>query len=241
MLPIDPKYVYLIGILVITVVYLTALFFRKDLRKIALFTSFFIASSSTISEILFFRDYWYPPSFFELNILGIRILIEDFLFAFSAISGAFLYLFIFNKKLDREPTDYKIYIARFLRIGIPYVVLFFAITLIFGVNSIFSSMISAIILCIFILYTRRDLIKVFFLESMLSGTVAFIFYFLAVVIVGNKYLREVWLLDHTRYGLPLFGIIIPLTEIAFAATVFPAILLFILFASQSKIISNNKN
>ena len=126
MFNLDFKLVYLAGIFFILLLFAVVFLLRKDLRKILIYTGFLLALSGPISEILFFRDYWNPPAIFEFNLLGLRILVEDVLFAFAApVLGAYIYFILFNKKLDKEFSNLKQYIIRFNLVSISFLILFF--------------------------------------------------------------------------------------------------------------------
>lgn len=236
MLHIDYKLIYLICTLVIFAIYILVLLIRKDLRKIMLITSALLVLTGPVSEILFYKDYWYPPTFLDIQIFGIRILIEDFLFAFVAPTlGALLYLILFNHHLDGKLTSIKNYILRFSLFALPLLILFFGITLIGNINSILSITISALINSAVILYVRRDLLKTFFITSLLSGAATFFFYYIIILIIGKSYLYSVWLLNHQLFGFHFLGSVIPLTEVLFSAAVMPFIAILILFSSKLKI------
>lgn len=236
MLHIDYKLIYLICTLVISAVYILVLLIRKDLRKIMLITSALLVLTGPISEILFYRDYWYPPAFFEIRIFEVRILMEDLIFAFAApVLGAFLYPISFNRHLDGKLTSIKDYILRFSLFVLPLLILFFGITLIGGINSILSITASALINSTVVLYMRRDLLNIFLTTSLLAAAATFFFYYIAILIVGKNYLYSVWLLNHDVFGFNFLGSVIPLTEVLFSAAVMPFIAILILFSSKLKI------
>lgn len=201
-----------------------------------LITSALLVLTGPVSEILFYRDYWYPPAFFDIHILGVRILVEDLIFAFVApVLGAFLYLILFNRSLDGKLISIKDYILRFYLFALPFLILFFGITLLGGVNSILSVALSALINSTVILYMRRNLLNIFLTTSLLAGVATFFFYYIVILIVGKNYLYSVWLLNHELFGFHFLGSIIPLTEVLFSAAVMPFIAILILFSSKSKI------
>ena len=96
-------------------------------------------------------------------------------------------------------------------------------------------MLTSIIMSTFVLWRRKDLLKVYLKTSILAALGAFIFYYLYIAIIGEAYLLSVWLLDHEIFGFRFLGTIVPITEVLFAATVMPCILLFTLFASELRV------
>lgn len=240
MLAIDPQFVYLTGSLIVLVVFLIMLALRRDLMKVGLSIAFLLLGSGPISEILFFRDYWNPSSVFEVNFFVMRILLEDLIFVFSApVLGAITYLLLFNKTFDKEFEVTPRFLIRFSALSVILLALFFGITLVFKINSIFSITITAVLLSVFILYKRRDLVTPFILTSLISLIGTFIFYLMFILIIGPEYLEKVWLLDHSVYGINILGVVIPTTELMFAATVLPCIFSFIVFSSEAKLINKN--
>lgn len=232
MFELDFQLVYLVGSLIILLLFLIVLLLRKDLRKISLITGLLLIPSGPISEILFFRDYWFFPTLFEIKFLGIRITIEDLIFAFSApVIGAFSYIIISNKTFNKPLKNYFSYITRFLLLSIILISMFFGLTLLGKINSMLSIVVTSILMSMVLLIIRKDLLKTYLYTGVTAFIGAFIFYYLYVLLIGEGYLYQVWLLDHNMFGFKLMGSVIPITELIFAATVIPCIYLFIMTAS----------
>ncbi|MEK7551604.1 MAG: hypothetical protein AAB532_03310 [Patescibacteria group bacterium] len=240
MFELDFRLVYLVGSLIILLLFLIVFLLRKDLRKISLITGLLLIPSGPISEILFFRDYWFFPTLFEIKFLGVRITIEDLIFAFAApVIGAFSYIIISNKTFNKPLKNYFSYIIRFLILSIILIAMFFGLTLLGNINSMFSIVATSILISIVLLIIRKDLLKAYLYTAVTAFIGAFIFYYLYILLIGEEYLYQVWLLDHNIFGLKLIGSVIPITELIFAATVIPCIYLFIMIASGLGI--KNKN
>lgn len=169
----------------------------------------------------------------EIYVFGIRILLEDFLFGFSGpVLGAFLYFLIFNKNLDKQITDIRSFIFKFVSLAGIFLLLFAFFNIVGKINSIFACSISAVILTLYILLKRSDLIKSYAITAVISAFTAFIFYYLFQLAIGNEYLFSVWLLDHATYGFKFFNVVIPLTEIQFAFFIPPFLMSLILYCAQ---------
>lgn len=235
MLQLDNKIIYLLGTIILLLIYVCVFIARKDLRKIMLISSTVILPFGPLTEIFFFKDYWFPPSFLEIHILGIKVLPEDIFYAFTApVLGGFLYILIFNIKLNGTIANIKIFLLKFYILAFGFMVLFTGITLITKINSIFSCTISASIISIVILYKRKDLIETFLKTAITAAPITFIAYYLCLLIFGNTYLYSVWLLNPKVYGLYFLGADIPLTEVMFSLFVFPFVGVLILFSTNLK-------
>lgn len=223
MFNLDYRLIFFLGCLVSIAIYLFVFTLRKDLRKIMLISSLVFVPFAPIFEMLFYKDYWYPPAFIEANIFGIRLIPEDIIFGFTApVVGALAYFVFLNIKLNKVfiHFNFKQYLIKmYFLITILFALTVF-INLLLNVNSIFSSSIAGFILSFFILLQRKDFIRIFIIISFIEILGVSIFYYLFQLIIGNDYLYSVWLLDYKKYGFNFSGITIPITEIIFTAFVF---------------------
>lgn len=236
MLNIDYKYIYFIGSLCLFIPYIIILIKRGDFRKFALPLALIVIPFGILSEALFFRDYWYPPSVWETNILGLRVLLSDILF--SATLGflmAFLYPTIRNLRFAKK-VDIKTFSQKLIVNHVVVTSMWSMLTIVFGLNSIFSGIVGTTVFSLYVLYKRRDLIEIYIGSLVVCGLCTLVFYYLFQLIVGNDYLYSVWLLNHKAYSLKLFGIGVPITEVLFGTLVGPFYGILIPYLSGSKYI-----
>ena len=143
------QYAYLLGVLVLGVIWLTIFLKRKDLRHEQLFMSFLTAPLAPITQILwFYHDYWRPEYFYKFYINNIPIGIEEVLFGFFVGGiGSVLYEFIRDRKHRLGKKKHLIAI-----IGASVAVIIFLGLKYSGLNTIWSStgglILSAVILVI---------------------------------------------------------------------------------------------
>ncbi|PIR83970.1 hypothetical protein COU18_00995 [Candidatus Kaiserbacteria bacterium CG10_big_fil_rev_8_21_14_0_10_51_14] len=98
------SYAYLIGTIVLALVWFAFFFLRKDLRRQQLLISLCSAPLGPISQVLWFhKDYWQPPYAFPISVAGVQVGIEELLFAFF-ISGiaSVIYQVVFRKTVERK-------------------------------------------------------------------------------------------------------------------------------------------
>jgi hypothetical protein len=183
----------------------------KKTRKEQLLMSLIIMFSGPISEIFYFKDYWFPESVFQFSFFGWPVLIEDLIFGFTIGGiGSIIYEVIFRKHLDKtkKPINYKIGILIIFIICAVIAFLLFKL----GINSIYASSIGFIIGAVLMLIQRKDLL----LDSLFSGLLVmalmFISYFiLGKIIINSEDMVEYgWFLYDSGLGFQVLGI--PFTE-----------------------------
>jgi len=209
---IDFTWAYFVSTLPFVIAWVLVFILSKRTRKEQLFLSLLLAPIGTISELLYFQDYWNPPSILSFNIGPVRILLEDFLFVFSVVGiGAVVYEAFFYKKLIKsrdKSIDKKL---AFLVVAVIGAVVSFSLFSL-GINSIYATSVGFIAAALFIISQRKDL----FVDSLISGVAVmltmFISYFILIVLVSNteQLLKQGWLLYGTSMDLRFFGI--PFTE-----------------------------
>lgn len=230
-------YIYPLGGLILGLCTSSIFILRKDLRKIIILMSFVLFPFATIAEYLFFQDYWYPPDFLDFNIGNLRVISGDLIMVITT-PALFIVLipFLFNlsivnlEKVRFKPFALKIFLVQSLT-----TVVFYLLWYLTELNSIYCYILASIIIVtIILLKTKVKRFFVLYLCGILTmGTATFIFYLLYQLIVGDDYLKAVWLLDHTKLAIELSGILIPLTEVLFGAFVGPFYLLLVFLLEPS--------
>ena len=205
------RYAYLVLTIPFIVGWLLLFVLSKKTRKQQLIMSLLLILGGTISELLYFQDYWKPASILFKNIGPIRILLEDFLFAFSAAGiGSVIYDAILRKEFVISARTNNI--IAFLSVAIIAVSISF-IMFILGINSIFATSIGMLVATLYILIQRKDLLPVSLLNGLFTACIMFIFYSILFNVVKNadELFRQGWLIYKTPLDIRILGI--PLTEI----------------------------
>ena len=154
----DYQYSYLIGTLVLIIIWLILFFLRKDVRKEMLILSLVAGFAGLIVDPVYSSDWWRP-----LTLTNTMPGIESFIFGFGVVGiGAVIYEEAFNKKLK---TKKQFNIINYLFIAILTLILFFGCFFILKINSFYSSIPAFLIPLAVIFVKRRDLI----LDSLYSG------------------------------------------------------------------------
>jgi hypothetical protein len=153
------------------------------------------------------QDYWRPETF-----NGWAIGIEDFLFGFFIAGiGSVIYEEIFGKHYAKRKNRQHHW-SWFL---VPVVALFlFSFNLFFflGINSIYASVITFLVIAGVIIYFRRDLL----MDSLVSGVLVGAFMFVAYLLylsVFPEVIHRWWLIDNIS-GILVLGI--PVEELLWA-------------------------
>jgi len=161
-----------------------------------------------ISEFFYTRDYWTPQYAF-----GFPWIIEDFLFAFLAGSGASTaYQVFLGKRIGSKKFD-EAGLKIVLLLGGIGLIITFILNIFLGVNSLFAGGLAMIFLSLFINIKRPDLRKLSLVSGVLISSFAFLFY-LIVIRIFPQALEDFWLLRGRKLGITPLGI--PLTEIFWA-------------------------
>lgn len=184
------QYSYLIGSLVLLVIWLALFAWRKDIRKEMIIISVICGLAGPVLELIYILDWWHP-----LTITGTSIGIEDFLFGFTTGGvAAVIYEVIFKKKLTNTKKeivqDYK-----FLPIwgGIVLGVFLFSFYVL-KLHSYYASAIALVVPIIYIWYKRRDLV----VNSLCSGALlviaSFPVYWVTEFITPG-WIQNTWFMD----------------------------------------------
>jgi|TARA_Y100000310_G_scaffold21744_1_gene20980 hypothetical protein len=201
---VNYQYTYLIGSIIILILWLILFLYRKDIRKEMWVISLIFGFIALFTEKIYSLDWWRP-----LTITGTIPGIEDFLFGF-AIGGvaSVIYEILFNKRIKIK----KVKKLREKRRNLNFIFLIFLFVITFGglivldFNSFWASVISSIMYTIVIYIKRPDLIK----NSLISGFLVLVasiigYYILNLITPG--FFEEFWLFENIGknmiLGIPL--------------------------------------
>ncbi|MFH2013899.1 MAG: lycopene cyclase domain-containing protein [Patescibacteria group bacterium] len=202
------------------IIWIIFFIFSKKTRTEQLIMSFLFFGIGIISENLFyFHDYWSPGSILSFNIGSWHILLEDILFSFAIAGiGSVAYEIFLNKRLE---SPRKINLTNFIFKLLPIIVLgFFSfyLFLFLGVNSIFATSFGFIILSIFIIRKRRDLLFCSLFSGLSVMIIMFFSYFTIHFLITNaeELIEKGWMLHNSLWGMRFLGI--PITEMIWGFT-----------------------
>lgn len=201
----DDKYGYLFLGIFLFVIWISFYIIRKDIRRKLIKVSWFGGFAGFIAEYWYFKDYWHPYS-----VLGRKIVsVEDFIFGFTITGISVVAYDIFFKTKDQEfvANNKRTFGIMFL-IG---VVSLFVFNIFLGYNSIFVSSITFVILTVFMLINRADLLKEAFYSGFIMLIMMFVNYHILFNMIFIDFWDKCWLLANTKYGITIYGNI-PLTE-----------------------------
>ena len=188
----DQKYIYTILASLFLFVWLILFFTRKNVRKEMLLVSFPGAFFGPLSDFFYFKDWWHPFTF-SGSFLSFEALITGF-----GIGGiaAVIYEVVFREKLNQR--NLKFNFSHFLKILKVFTVLFciFAITFSLVDNSFYATDLTFLILIIFELYRRPDLIKDSFYSGILMVTVSVGIYAVLDMIIPG-WVDNIWVFKNT--------------------------------------------
>ncbi|MFZ5559299.1 MAG: lycopene cyclase domain-containing protein [Patescibacteria group bacterium] len=214
---IDFKFAYFVLVIPFIIVWIIFFVLSRKTRIEQLIMSFLFLGVGVISENLFyFHDYWSPESILSFNIGSWRILLEDILFSFTIAGiGSIIYEMVFNKRLESiKKINFVFKLLSIIVIGLSSFYLLFFI----GINSILATSIGFIILSLFIMVQRKDLLTC----SLFSGLGILVINFCAYIVVyllirnSEELIRRGWMLYETSFGIRILGI--PVTEMIWGFT-----------------------
>lgn len=169
--------------------------------------------AGTISELLYFQDYWRPASILSANFGSVNLLFEDFIFSFAIAGiGVIIFNIIFKKlkyELLRSVNGALLFFLQVVIVGTVSYVLF----LFFGINSIFATSFGFLSSAILTLILRKDLILNSIMSGILMASLMFISYLplFYLVINTDDLFRQGWLIYGSPLDIRIFHV--PLTEI----------------------------
>lgn len=202
----DLSYAYLIGNVILFVVWLALFLLRRDLRTKMIIMSILIAPLAPIAEIFYLRDYW-RPEFFN----GWKIGIEDplFGFLFGGISCV-MYEEVFGKYFaKRHARGHPIWTIFLVLFGILWMVV---TNIVLGFNSMYASIVGFAIISACMLYFRHDLLRDALLSSVLLSLLFFILYKIYLFFFPTIF--QSWWMFENMSGIFISGI--PLEELVWA-------------------------
>ena len=216
-------YEYLIGDLILGILWLFCFLLRKDLRKPMIWSGAAYAALMTIIFIIlkvislfviienyrtFNPGYWSPNTLFDLNRITGGHSIEDALFMFfTGGIVAFIYEFFFHKKIKLK-INHK-YQVKALIFSFIISVIFAAF---YKINLIYPLILFGFAGALFIWFNRKDLIKHSLLGGIIFLVIYFIFFSLTNLLFPN-FIEQTYNLNNIS-GILLFKI--PLEEFLFA-------------------------
>jgi|WetSurMetagenome_2_1015567.scaffolds.fasta_scaffold22248_4 hypothetical protein len=199
------QYAYLIGCLILFLVWLALFLFRRDVRREMILISLAFGVAGLFVDPIYSSDWWFPKTLTN-TMPGI----EDFIFGF-AVAGiaSVLYLELFSKKLRIN----KISSGKKTKENINYVFLMTLVALLFfgsffllKLNSFWASFPAFLIPTLIIWIKRKDLIKFSIISGLLLPIVSFIFYIIPEMLfpgwISNSWNFEM-LSGFTLFSVPI--------------------------------------
>ena len=200
---IDYQYTYIVGDMILLLMWGFLFIRRKDTRKEMLCISLIFGFAGLLAEYVYIQDWWQP-----ITITGTKIGIEDFLFGFL-IGGiiSVIYEHLFQKKTQRKKIKKMSKIKTFSP-SITLILLFGGLWIFTPLNSFTITVISFVIPIIMIWAQRKDLIKNSLLSGLLTWIIA-VFGYTLLNMITPGFFEEFWYF--TLIGKKLF-LGIPLEE-----------------------------
>jgi len=207
------EFAYLILSIIFLVAWTILFTFSKPTRREQLTMSFLLMPLGPISQIFYLQDYWNPMSPFYVSVFGQPIFLEDLLFAFSIGGiGSILHRVFARREfvgVDAQPKlnfIWVLIISGAVGIG----------AFMFGLNSIFSSSLGAVIGAVLILVQRRDLFRNSMYSGLLLTALVFVLYLITYYSFVNweEIMANWWQLYGTKFDIRVFNV--PLTELIWA-------------------------
>ncbi len=197
------QYVYFIGVMILSFIWLAFFFLRKDLRKQQLIMSILTAPLAPICQVLWFsKDYWNPKYLLSISISGIPIGIEEPLFAFF-VGGVGTILYEIIKKRSHQKEKMRSLLTLFLlliTIG-----LFLSLKSI-DINTIWASIVALLIGGLLMITIDRDLIWDAIFSGIFFTLIAFILYIFLLLLYPYPYLSaQMWIREGLS-GINIFTI-----------------------------------
>lgn len=206
---------------------------RKTRREQGTMSVSFALVGVLMDNFFYYRDYWLPSSIFGLTIGGIKIYLEQVLFAFAAFGiAAVLYQFFLGQEKELMATHKRP--SRKEVLGVVLIFGFLAYLLMrMDMNSIFSTSLASLALSAYIIIRRHDLLFMSLMGGLLFMLVTFLLYSFVYASAENieDILKQIWLLYDTPYGIRVLNI--PLVELAWAFSVGISVSVFYKYVTGS--------
>lgn len=197
---------YFIGSLLSLVPWIFLYWYRKDLRKMILITSAFMAIYAFFTEYFFWtKDWWHPKT-----ITGTKAGLEALITGFS-IGGIIssIYLVVLNKKIVSDKKYKNIKLATLLMIF--HLAALFLLVFVFNLSTFVASILVYSSTTLFIFVKRKDLI----LLSLVTGfatTLGSVPIFLTLFKFTPIFVQTTWVFDRIS-GILFLGI--PIEDLIF--------------------------
>lgn len=202
---VDQRFVYLIALIPLCVVWVFIFYKRKDLRQEMLLMSVIIGILSVITSYYWWTIDWWRP----LTATGTIIGIEDFIMGFTT-GGimATLYEVVFKRSFYRRKLHHHISggLTLLFLLGQTTMWLFWGV----GLTSFWSGILAMCLIAIVILFVRRDLVMNAVLSGILMVAVSFLFYY-TILLISPEWISHTYLSGLS--GIRLTGI--PIEEYIF--------------------------
>ncbi|MDD5192628.1 MAG: lycopene cyclase domain-containing protein [Candidatus Nanoarchaeia archaeon] len=194
------QYNYLIGDLILLVIWIILFLWRKDTRKEMLYTSLFFGFIGLIVESTYGKDWWHPQTI--TNTLPGP---ESFIFGFVVAGiAAVIYSVIFSKKVKiKRKLNLKrnLFFIPFLLCGI---IIFFVGFYLIKLNSFYSSIPAFLIPLMIMLIKRKDLIINSLASGFLLMIISFVFY-VPLELITPGWINSAWNFNMVS-GITLIGV-----------------------------------
>ncbi len=205
-------------------------FCNKSFRKEQISMSLWFALAGTLSEILYFYDYWNPRSVFSIEILHHTVMLEDLVFGFTFGGMLATVSFLFLKK-NKGPAQYKTKLL--ILSSVTWFLLAIGGTM-SGLNSILSTSLASVVASFILLVPKHKLYKGSILVGILSVLIMAVGYESLLLLISNeeKILSEGWYIHGTRLDIRIMGI--PITEAIWFFTTGLYVFPFVAYVTGSK-------
>lgn len=202
------RYYYLIYSFFFLLLLVSALFYRRDLRRYTYPAILFGIVAGPISQLLYLGDYWHPLTLFG----NARISIEDSIFGASIFGLAFICYpllcgYGFHVPEVRSAVQHRRFFAC---VGVGAALL--VILSLAGINSVIATAILFISLWVGILWYRHDLFRPGLVTGFAFTLLAAFVYGVGFSVISTQTLADTWLLHGKHLGTTLADKI-PVTEL----------------------------
>ena len=213
------QYAYLVGNILLFLIWFVIFYFRKDLRKEQIIVGLIVALFAPITDYLFFfSDYWRPEYSMSLNLKSVVVGIESPLFGFliGGISTAIYEFFMKRKALFSKPRNFLTILVIISNISGVFLLI------LIGLNSIWASVIMLILCSLYMVYKDKDLKGDMFWSSITLTFIIIVLYSIWFWIYPDAY-QKFWIVNNLS-GLKIGRI--PIEEVVwfFSAGLFIGIL-----------------
>jgi len=187
----DYKYAYMVGNLLLAIIWLTIFVIRKDLRREQIIVGLVAAIAAPLTDYLvFYSDYWRPQYLIGLNINGVSLGLESPLFGFliGGISTVIYEAITRKKAVFSKPRNKLALIVIILNIlGTLFLTYI-------GFNSIWASVAMLILGSIYMVYVDRNLIDDMFWSPIILTVIIIALYSLWFWIYPDAY-HKFWVVQ----------------------------------------------